>query len=100
MASQLNSDDLRNVGQAFVKHNSLDVLLTMKLVLSWNVFLWSVFAEFEWRKNIYSKFSSRFDTEILGVHPRVEVAEGRRALRRQELRLNNASAALLALLCQ
>ena len=41
-----------------------------------------------------SEFLSRLDAGVLGVHPRAEVAEGRRA------GADNASAALLAWLCQ
>ena len=31
-----------------------------------------------------NRFSSRFDAKVLGVHPRAEVAEGRRASCRQK----------------
>ena len=33
VTSQLNSDDLRNVGQALVMHNSLNILPAIKLIL-------------------------------------------------------------------
>ena len=32
-ASQLSSDELRNVGQALVKHNFLNILPAIKLIL-------------------------------------------------------------------
>ena len=34
---------------------------------------------------MHNEFLSRFDAKALGVYPRAEVVEGRRALRRQEL---------------
>ena len=40
-ASQLNSDNLRNVGQALMMHNSLNILLAINisaLILGWDVF--------------------------------------------------------------
>ena len=51
-ASQLSSDDLRNVGQALVMHNSLDILIAIKLILGWDVFFRSASAEFERRENV------------------------------------------------
>ena len=47
-----------------------------------------------------SKFLSRLDAGVVGVHPRAEVAKERRALRRYKLGVDNASAVLLVLLCQ
>ena len=63
-------------------HNFFDILLAIKPILGWNVFFHNTFAEFERRENVRSKFLSRLDAGVLGVHPRAEVAEGRRALRR------------------
>ena len=60
-ASQLNSDDLRNVGQALVMPNSLDIFPAIKLILGWDVFFQSASAEFERRENVRSEFSSRLD---------------------------------------
>ena len=78
MASPLKYDDLRNVKQALVMHNSLDIFIAIKLILGWDVFFHNAFAEFERKKSVRSEFSSRFDAGVLGVHPRAEVAEGRR----------------------
>ena len=99
-ASQLSSDDLRNVRQALLMHNFLNILIAIKLILGWDVFFCSASAEFERRENVRNEFSSRFDAGVLGVHPRAEVAEGRRALRRQNLGADNASADLLAWFCR
>ena len=43
--SQLSSDDLRNVRQALLIHNSLDILIAIKLILGSDVFLHSLSAE-------------------------------------------------------
>ena len=45
-ASQLSSDDLRNVGQALVMHNSLNILPAIKLILGWDIFFRSASPEF------------------------------------------------------
>ena len=45
LGSQLSSDDFRNVKQALVKHNSLDILPAIKLILGWDVFFRSVSPE-------------------------------------------------------
>ena len=82
MASQFNSDDLKNVGQALVMHHSLDILPAIKLILGWDAFFQSASAEFEWRENVHSEFLSCLDARVLGVHLRAEVAKGRYALRR------------------
>ena len=63
-------------------HNSLDILIAIKLILGSNVFFYSASVEFERRENVRSEVSSRLDAGVLEVHPRAEVAEGRRALRR------------------
>ena len=84
MASQLSSDDFRNVGQALM-HNSLDILSAIKH-LRFDPRLRRLLPErvsrIEWREDMRSEFSSRLDVGVLGVHPRAEVAEERRALRR------------------
>ena len=67
---------------ALLMHNFLDILIAIKLILGWDVFFRSASAEFERRENVRSEFLSRLDAGVLGVHPRAEVAEGRRALRR------------------
>ena len=86
MASQLNSDDFRNVGQALVMHNSLDILIAIKLILGWDVFFRSASPGLKkWREDVRNEFSSRLDGKVPGVYPRAELAEGRRALRRQNL---------------
>ena len=51
LSSQLSFDNFRNVGQAMEMHNSLDIFLTIKLFLGWDVFFRSASAEFEWREN-------------------------------------------------
>ena len=80
--SQLSSDDPRNAGQALVMHNSLNILIAIKRILGWDVFFHSASAEFERRENVRSEFSSCFDAGVFGVHPKAEVAEKKRALRR------------------
>ena len=52
MASQFNFDNLRNVGQALVMHNSFDILPAIKLILGWDAFFRSASAEFEYRENV------------------------------------------------
>ena len=54
-------------------HNSLDILIAIKLILRLDVFFHSIFAEFERRENMRSEFSSRLDARVLGVHSRAEV---------------------------
>ena len=81
-SSQLSSDDLRNVKQALLMHNSFDMLIATKLILGWDVFFRNASARFEKKENMRSKFSSRLDVGVLGVHLRAEVAKRRRALRR------------------
>ena len=66
-------------------HNSLDILIAIKLILGWDVFFRSASAEFERRENVRSEFSSRLDAGVLGAYLRAEVAEGRRAFCRQKL---------------
>ena len=60
-------------------HNSLNILIAIKLILGWNYFSRNASAKFEQRESVRSKFSSRLDAEIFGVHPRAEIAEGRPA---------------------
>ena len=74
-----------NAKVPLVKQNSLDSLLAIKLILSWDVFFQSASADFERKKNVRSEFSSRFDAGVLGMHPRAEVAEGKRTLRNKNL---------------
>ena len=60
MASQPSSDDLTNIGQVLVKHNSLDILPAIKLILGWDVFFWSASLELkQWKKGVRNGFSSR-----------------------------------------
>ena len=60
VASQPSSDDLTNIGQVLVKHNSLDIFPAIKLILSWDVFFWSASPEFKKRKKgVRNKFLSR-----------------------------------------
>ena len=54
-------------------HNSLDILIAIKLILRWDVFFHSASVEFERRKNMRSEFSSCLDAGVLGVHFRAEV---------------------------
>ena len=75
-ASQLSSDDLRNVRQALLIHNSLNILIAIKLILGWDVFVCSAFAKFERRENVRSEFSSCLDAEVSGVYSKAEVAVG------------------------
>ena len=83
MASQLNFDDLRNVRQALMIPSTFSQPSNISaLILGLDVFFRSASAEFERRENVRSEFSSHLDAGVLGVHPRAEVAEGRRALRR------------------
>ena len=35
--NQLSLDDLKNIGQALVMHNSLNILPFIKLILGWDV---------------------------------------------------------------
>ena len=82
MASQLNFDNFRNVGQALVLHNSFDIFPAIKLIQGWDVFFQDASTEFEQKENMRNKFSSCLDVEVLGMYSRAEVAKGRRALRR------------------
>ena len=74
-----------NAKVPLVKHNSLDIFPAIKLILGWDVFFRSASTDFERRENVRSEFSSCFDVGVLGMHPRVEVAEGKRALRNKNL---------------
>ena len=78
--SQLSLDNIRNIRQALIKHNSFNILPAIKLILGWDVFFQSASADFERRENMRSKFSSRFDAKVLGIHLRAKVAEGKHAL--------------------
>ena len=39
VVSQLSSNNLTNIGQTLMKHNSLNILPAIKLILVWNVFV-------------------------------------------------------------
>ena len=66
-------------------HNSLNILIAIKLILGWDVFFCSASAKFERRENVRSEFSNCLDAEVSGVHSRAEVAERKRALCRKIL---------------